>query len=306
MTIRIVFLGSPEFALPSLEELARTFNVVGVVTQPDKRSGRGRKLVPGEVKDLATFLGLPIMQPERLRTVQALAQLKTWQPDVMVVVAYGQVLPKEALEIPTRGCLNVHASLLPRWRGASPIQAAIEAGDEKTGVTIMEMVQQLDAGPIVAQREVPIRPNTFADELSQQLAWLGARTLVDVLPSWYSGKLKTVPQNEAEVTYAPMLKKSQGIINFEESAEHILRKIYAYHPWPGTVFDYKDQNIKILDAHVHDTFGAEPGLHYVVNGLPAIGTSECLLVLDKVQPAGKKPMSGEDFLRGQRDWLGEN
>lgn len=306
MSIRIVFLGSPEFALPSLEELTRTFNVVGVVTQPDKRSGRGRKLVPGEVKELAGSLELPIMQPERLRTVQAMAQLKAWQPDVMVVVAYGQILPQEVLDIPTRGCLNVHASLLPRWRGASPIQAAIEAGDAKTGVTIMEMVQQLDAGPIVAQREVPIRPNTFADELSQQLAWLGARTLIDVLPSWYSGELKAVPQNEAEVTYAPMLKKNQGIINFEESAELILRKIYAYHPWPGTVFNYKGQNVKILDAHVHDTFGAEPGLHYVVNGLPAIGTSECLLVLDKVQPAGKKPMSGEDFLRGQRDWLGEN
>lgn len=303
MSAKIVFMGSPDFAVPSLEELAKEFDVVGVITQPDRPFGRGQKLAPSAVKAIAETLDLPVFQPESMRSPEALAQLKAWQPDLMVVAAYGQILPKEVLAVPAKGCLNVHASLLPRWRGASPIQAAIEAGDPNTGVTIMEMVYKLDAGPIVAQREVPIRSATFADELGQQLAYLGARTLVEILPAYLEGSLKAVPQDESLVTYAPMLKKNQSRLNFNESAEQIVRKVHAYHPWPGTSFEHKGLHIKVLDAHVHHTFSTEPGLKYVVNGLPAVGTSECLLVLDKVQPAGKKPMTGEDFLRGQRDWL---
>lgn len=303
MSAKIVFMGSPDFAVPSLEELAKEFDVVGVITQPDRPFGRGQKLAPSAVKAIAETLDLPVFQPESMRSPEALAQLRTWQPDLMVVAAYGQILPKEVLAVPAKGCLNVHASLLPRWRGASPIQAAIEAGDPNTGVTIMEMVYKLDAGPIVAQREVPIRSATFADELGQQLAYLGARTLVEILPAYLEGSLKAVPQDESLVTYAPMLKKNQSRLNFNESAEQIVRKVHAYHPWPGTSFEHKGLHIKVLDAHVHHTFSTEPGLKYVVNGLPAVGTSECLLVLDKVQPAGKKPMTGEDFLRGQRDWL---
>lgn len=296
-------MGSPDFAVPSLEELAKEFDVVGVITQPDRPFGRGQKLAPSAVKAIAETLDLPVFQPESMRSPEALAQFRTWQPDLMVVAAYGQILPKEVLAVPAKGCLNVHASLLPRWRGASPIQAAIDAGDPNTGVTIMEMVYKLDAGPIVAQREVPIRSATFADELGQQLAYLGARTLVEILPAYLEGSLKAVPQDESLVTYAPMLKKNQSRLNFNESAEQIVRKVHAYHPWPGTAFEHKGLHIKVLDAHVHHTFSTEPGLKYVVNGLPAVGTSECLLVLDKVQPAGKKPMTGEDFLRGQRDWL---
>jgi len=303
MSPRIVFLGSPDFAVPSLEELAGHYTVVGVITQPDRPFGRGQKMAPSAVKDAAQSLGLPVYQPESLRTLEAFSKLNAWQPDVMVVAAYGQILSQAVLDVPTKGCLNVHASLLPRWRGASPIQAAIEAGDEKTGVTIMEMVQKLDAGPIVAQREVPLRSATYADELSQQLAFLGARTLLEVLPDWLNGTLKAVPQDESQVTYAPMLKKNQGLLSFDQPAIQLVRKVHAYHPWPGTSFEYMGQNIKVLDAHVHDTFNAEPGMRYSVNGLPAIGTSECLLVLDMVQPAGKRPMRGEDFLRGQRDWI---
>ena len=263
-------------------------------------------MAPSAVKDTALSLDLPVYQPESLRIVEAYARIKSWQPDVMVVAAYGQILPREILSIPKKGCLNVHASLLPRWRGASPIQAAIEAGDKATGVAIMEMVRKLDAGPIVTQREVPLRATTFADELSQQLAYLGARALVEVLPAWLEGELKAVPQDESLVTYAPMLQKSQSKLDFNETAEQLVRKVHAYYPWPGTSFEHNGQLIKVLDAHAHGTFSTEPGLHYVVNGLPAVGTSECLLVLDKVQPAGKKPMSGEDFLRGQRDWIDQD
>ena len=296
-------MGSPDFAVPSLEELAKVYDVVGVITQPDRPFGRGQKLAPSAVKAIAETLDLPVFQPESMRSADALAQLKAWQPDLVVVAAFGQILPREVLAVPGRGCLNVHASLLPRWRGASPIQAAIEAGDATSGVSIMEMVYKLDAGPVVAQREVPIRSATFADELGQQLAYLGARTLVEILPAYLDGNLKAVPQDEALVTYAPMLKKNQSRLNFNESAEQIVRKVHAYHPWPGTSFEHKGLHIKVLDAHVHHTFNTEPGLKYVVNGLPAVGTSDCLLVLDKLQPAGKKPMTGEDFLRGQRDWL---
>ena len=303
MSPRVVFLGSPDFAVPSLEELAKNHDVVGVITQPDRPFGRGQKVAPSAVKDSALALDLPVYQPESLRTLEAYAKISAWQPDVMVVAAYGQILSREVLSIAKKGCLNVHASLLPRWRGASPIQAAIEAGDTTTGVTIMEMVQKLDAGPVVARREVPLRSGTFADELSQQLSYLGARTLIEVLPAWLDGMLKAVPQDDSLATYAPMLKKSQSKLDFNETAEQLVRKVQAYYPWPGTSFEHNGQLIKVLDAHVHDTFGAEAGLHYVVNGLPAVGTGECLLVLDKVQPAGKKPMSGEDFLRGQRDWL---
>lgn len=303
MIAKIVFMGSPDFAVPSLEELAKVYNVVGVVTQPDRPFGRGQKLAPSAVKAIAETLDLPVFQPESMRSSEALAQLKAWQPDLMVVAAYGQILPKEVLAVPSKGCLNVHASLLPRWRGASPIQAAIEAGDPKTGVTIMEMVYKLDAGPIVAQREVPIRSATFADELGQQLAYLGALTLVEILPAYLGGTLKAIPQDDSLVTYAPMLKKSQSRLNFNENAELLARKVHAYHPWPGTSFEHKGLHIKVLDAHVHYTYNTEPGLKYAVNGLPAVGTGQNLLVLDKLQPAGKKPMSGEDFLRGQRDWL---
>lgn len=303
MSAKIVFMGSPDFAVPSLEELAKVYDVVGVITQPDRPFGRGQKLAPSAVKAIAETLDLPVFQPESMRSADALAQLKAWQPDLVVVAAFGQILPREVLAVPGRGCLNVHASLLPRWRGASPIQAAIEAGDATSGVSIMEMVYKLDAGPVVAQREVPIRSATFADELGQQLAYLGARTLVEILPAYLDGNLKAVPQDEALVTYAPMLKKNQSRLNFNESAEQIVRKVHAYHPWPGTSFEHKGLHIKVLDAHVHHTFNTEPGLKYVVNGLPAVGTSDCLLVLDKLQPAGKKPMTGEDFLRGQRDWL---
>ena len=303
MSPRIVFLGSPDFAVPCLEDLAKDYNIVGVVTQPDRPFGRGQKLAPSAVKDAALALGLPVYQPESLRSLEAFAKLSSWQPDLMIVVAYGQILSEAVLNIPTMACLNVHASLLPRWRGAAPIQAAIEAGDSKTGVTIMQVVPKLDAGPIISQREVPIRPGTFADELSQQLAYLGAKTLLETLPAYLDGRLKPVPQDESKVSYAHMLKKSQSKLDFKETAELIVRKVHAYHPWPGTFFEHKGLRIKVLDAHVHDTFGAVPGLHYVVNGLPAVGTAECLLVMDKLQPAGKKPMSGEDFLRGQRDWL---
>lgn len=303
MNARVIFMGSPDFALPTLEELHNNTQVVGVVTQPDRPAGRGRQPMPCPVKQLADHLRIPVFQPLSLRKPGALEQLEAWQPDLIVVAAFGQILPKSVLALPPKGCLNVHASLLPRWRGASPIQAAILAGDERSGVTIMLMEEGLDTGPILTQRTVPIRPGTTGAELSQQLAFLGAATLTEILPSYLSGMLAPLMQADILATYAPMLKKSDGLLDFHQPALTLTRKVHAYFPWPGTYFVLNGKQIKVLDAHPHDTFESEIEGHYIVNGLPAVGTSEGLLVLDRLQPEGKRGMPGSDFLNGQPGWL---
>ncbi len=303
MNARVVFMGSPDFALPTLEELHRRTQVVGVVTQPDRPAGRGRLLMPCPVRQLAEKLEIPVFQPLSLRKPDALEQLSAWQPDLIVVAAFGQILPKNVLALPPKGCLNVHASLLPRWRGASPIQAAILAGDERSGVTIMLMEEGLDTGPILAQRTVPIRPGTTGAELSQQLSFLGAATLIEILPSYLSGMLAPLTQADGLATYAPLLKRSDGLLDFTQSALALTRKVHAYSPWPGTYFILNGKQIKVLDAHPHDTFESEVEGRYIVNGLPAVGTSEGLLVLDQLQPEGKRGMSGGAFLNGQPNWL---
>jgi len=304
-TARIVFMGSPDFALPTLDALSERFEVVGVVTQPDRPAGRGRQPQACPVKQMADLLGIPSFQPLSLRTPEALDRLRNWAPDLIVVVAFGQILPKSILNLPPKGCINVHASLLPRWRGAAPIQAAIAAGDLRTGVTIMQMEAGLDTGPILAQRDVPIRPDTQAGELSEQLAHLGAKALLDVLPSYLNGMLAPLPQNHELATYAPKLSKADSLLDFSKPALQLVHLINAYNPWPGSHIVFNGKNIKVLEAHAHDSFTSEPNEHYVINGLPAIGTSEGFLVIDRLQPEGKKPMSGEAFLNGQPGWLAD-
>ncbi|MGB4595196.1 MAG: methionyl-tRNA formyltransferase [Anaerolineaceae bacterium] len=304
-TARIVFMGSPEFALPTLEALSSRYDVVGVVTQPDRPAGRGRLSQACAVKQMADLLGIPSYQPLSLRTPEALKRLKNWSPDLIVVVAFGQILPKAVLNLPPKGCINVHASLLPRWRGAAPIQAAIAAGDDRTGVTIMQIEAGLDTGPILAQRDVPIRTDTQAGELSDQLAHLGAKALIDILPSYLNGMLAPLPQNSDLATYAPKLSKADSLLDFTKPASHLIRLINAYNPWPGSHFVFKGKQVKVLEAHVHDTFESEPNERFVVNGLPAVGTSDGFLVIDRLQPEGKKAMTGEAFLNGQPGWLAD-
>jgi len=303
MNTRIVFMGSPDFALPTLQALYEHYQVVGVVTQPDRPAGRGRQLQASPVKQAAQTLGLEVYQPVSLRKPEVLAQLSAWAPDLIVAAAFGQILPKAVLDLPPKGCLNVHASLLPRWRGASPIQAAIAAGDDHSGVTIMLMDEGLDTGPILSQRSVPLPLGITGSQLSKQLAELGARTLIEILPSYLDGMVAPLPQNENEATYAPMLKKSDGLLDFNRSALELTRKVNAYQPWPGTYFNFNSRQLKVLAAHPHDTFDSSIGARYIVNESPAVGTAQGLLVLDRVQPEGKKPMSGSDFLRGQPNWL---
>ena len=303
MDLRVVFMGSPEFAIPTMEALNKHTKLVGVVTQPDRRAGRGRLAQPCPVKQRADELALPTFQPFSLKKTAAVSELAKWQPDLIVVAAFGQILPQAVLELPKFGCLNVHASLLPRWRGAAPIQAALAAGDQRSGVSIMLMDAGLDTGGVLAQREVPIKPHTTADSLSAQLAELGAILLIETLPAYLSGKLKPQPQDDSASTYAPKLTRADGLLDFEEPGEILARKVFAYQPWPGTYFLYHGRQIKVLEAHTQEILQSQPGARYVVNKQPALGTSTGLLVLDRVQPEGKRPMDGREFLNGQADWL---
>jgi methionyl-tRNA formyltransferase len=298
---KIVFMGSPDFALPVLQALHENYSLVGVVTQPDRAAGRGRELKSPPVKTLAQELGIPVIQPEKLRQPEALEQLRAWSPDVIVVAAFGQILRQEVLELPPFGCLNVHASLLPRWRGAAPINAAILHGDEETGVTIMKMDAGLDTGPILSQRAVRIAPDETAGSLFGKLSALGADLLLDTLPGYLGGQIAPHPQPEEGVTYAPMLKKEEGQLGFAQPAEELARKVRAFNPWPGTYFEWDGNLLKVHRAGTGPGKGRE-GQRLVVNGLPAVGTSDGLLVLEEVQPAGKKPMSGRAFLAGAREW----
>jgi len=303
MAYSIVFMGSPDFAVPSLKALTEQFEVVGVVTQPDRRAGRGRTLQAPPVKEFALQLGLPVIQPIRLgRDPEALARLQAWQPDVIVVVAFGQILRANVLDLPPFGCINVHASLLPRWRGAAPINAAILHGDEQSGVSIIKLDEGVDTGPVLSQCAIPITPDEDAAALSDRLAHLGAELLAETLPQYLSGTISPQPQDETLATYAPMLRKQDGELDFNRPAEELVRQVRAFSPWPGTYTHWKDQPLKVHRTHAHPGSGQPPGQHTEQDGLPAIATSEGLLVLDELQPAGKKAMAGEIFLRGARDW----
>ncbi|MFZ6029651.1 MAG: methionyl-tRNA formyltransferase [Chloroflexota bacterium] len=303
MDLRVVFMGSPEFALPTLQALAEHYPVVGVVTQPDKPAGRGRTLTPPPIKVLAGQLGLPVIQPRRLRQPEAMEQLEAWNPNLIVVAAFGQILKPEVLDLPQWGCINVHASLLPRWRGAAPIQAAILAGDAETGVSIMQMDAGIDTGPVFSRRAVPIDPHDTAGTLGARLATLGAGLLLETLPACLSGAITPSPQEDGEPTYAPMLKKEDGLLNFHEAASALARRVRAFQPWPGTFFFWQDQPLKVLRARAVAEEIATPGRRVLYQGLPAVGAADGLLVLDEVQPAGKKVMPGKVFLQGARGWL---
>jgi len=303
---RVVFMGSPEFSVPSLQALSAQYNVVGVVTQPDRPAGRGQMLTPPPVKALAQRLGLPTMQPQKIRLPEAMQQLLDWKPDLIVVTAFGQILRQELLDLPPYGCINVHASLLPRWRGAAPINAAILHGDPQSGVTIMRMEAGIDTGPLISQRATTIAPAETASSLAERLATLGAELLVKTLPGYLSGELTPRPQDEALATYAPMLKKEDGELDFQLSAAELERKVRAFQPWPGAFTSWQGAPLKVQRARcVFDPekeTGLSAGEHTIYQGLPAIGTAQGLLVLDEIQPAGKKPMAGKIFLQGARNW----
>jgi len=298
---KIVFMGSPDFSLPSLHALEKNYEVVGVVTQPDRASGRGRELKSPPVKTLALELGIPVMQPEKLRAPEAMEQLRAWAPDLIVVAAFGQILKKDVLELPRYACINVHASLLPRWRGAAPINAAILHGDEETGVTIMCMDVGLDTGPMLTKKSIRLMPTDTAGSVTQALSTLGADLLIETLPRWIAGEIQPQAQNDTLATYAPMLKKENGKLDFTRDANELERLIRAFNPWPGAFMDSNGTILKVQRAHVEQG-NAEAGQRLIAQDQPAVGARGGLLILDEVQPAGKKPMSGKSFLAGARNW----
>jgi methionyl-tRNA formyltransferase len=298
---RIVFMGSPDFAVPSLRALAKQYAVVGVVTQPDRPSGRGREVKAPPVKTIALDLGLPIIQPEKLRAPEAMDQLRLWAPDLIVVAAFGQILRPDVLALPVHGCINVHASLLPRWRGAAPIQAALIAGDAQTGITVMKMDQGVDTGAIISQRGIPIEAEDTGGSLTGKLSILGADLLSETLPRYLSGELQPQIQDEGKAAYAPMLKKEDARLDLAQPGDELVRRVRAFNPRPGAFIEWDHELLKVHSAHI-ESVKASVGRRSVYDGQAAVGTGNGLLILDMVQPAGKKAMSGRAFLAGAREW----
>lgn len=305
---RVVFMGTPHFAVPALAALDRHHQVVGVVTQPDRRAGRGRQIVTSPVKEEALAHGLPLFQPATLNTPEAVAHLADWQPAVIVVAAFGQILRTAVLTLPPHGCLNIHASLLPHYRGAAPIPAAILAGDPATGVTLMRMEKGLDTGPLLAQAGHPIHPDDTTGSLTAKLADLGAQLLIDTLPGWLSGEIQARPQDDAQATYCSTLEKKDGHLDWNRAATHLDCQVRACNPWPGTYTTWRGQRLKILRARARaaEPGGESPGTVLALEPGVGVTTGQGLLELHEVQLAGKKPMAADLFARGQRALIGSS
>jgi len=300
--IRIVFMGSPEFAIPSLISLIESCKVVGVVTQPDRPAGRGKALKAPPIKEIALKHEIQFIQPNKLREAGVFEKLQSWAPDVIVVVAFGQILRQNVLDLPKFGCVNVHGSMLPRWRGAAPIQAAILNGDEETGITIMKMDAGVDTGPILKQKSIKISDEATSESLGKSLSLLGADLLIGTLGGYLSGKLKPISQPEDGATYAPRLEKENGFLDFSKSALELDHQVRAYFPWPGTFMEIGNERIKVVATQIVDDINLEPGERGEFSGFPVVGTSQSGLMLEQVQPAGKKVMLGKIFLNGFRNW----
>ena len=298
--MRIVFFGTPEFAVPALEALIEgPDHVAAVVCQPDKPAGRGQHLAVPPVKRLALAAGVPVLQPAQLRTPDFAEVLRPLAPDLIVVAAYGKILPQSLLKLPPLGCINVHASLLPKYRGAAPIQWAILCGERTTGITIMQMNERMDAGDILAQHETHIGDAETYGELQERLAELGASILLEALVELCVGRLHARAQSEADVTLAPMIKKDDGRIDWTQSAVHIARMVRAFNPWPSAFTHLGGKLLKIHCAHARsDAARAAPGTVADTRGAVVVATGDGELELSEVQLEGRKRMSGAEFARG--------
>ena len=306
MMARVIFMGTPEFSVPTLRALDEHHQVVGVVTQPDRRAGRGRQLVESPVKQVALERDLPLFQPRTLNSPEAVPHLAAWRPHAIVVAAFGQILPVPVLDLPPHGCLNVHASLLPRYRGAAPIAAAILNGETVTGITIMRMDEGLDTGPILAQAECPIAPDDTTGSLTAKLAELGAQLLVETLDGWLVGAVQAQPQDDSRATYCSQMEKKNGLLDWGRSAAYLDRQVRACDPWPGAFTRWQGQRLKILQAKPLPEWQGEGQPGQVVEMGEGIGviSGQGALELLEVQLAGKKPMPAAVFARGKRDFAG--
>ena len=299
-TLRIVFFGTPEFAVPSLRALlASSDPVVEIVCQSDKPVGRGQHVAMPPVKQVALKHGIPILQPAKLRTPEFLEVLRDCSPDMIVVAAYGKILPTAVLDLPVHGCINVHASLLPKYRGAAPIQWAILRDEARTGITIMRMNERMDAGDILLQRTVAIGAEETYGELQTRLADLGALALLDALAQLHDGTLAAHPQREEEMTLAPMIHKEQGRIDWREPAPAIARKVRAFNPWPSAFTRFAGKLLKVHRAHAtEEPTSALAGTIMRIDAGIAVATGMGTLILDEIQLEGRKRLSGAEFARG--------
>ena len=309
---RLVFMGSPDFSVPSLRGLNEAFEICAIYTQPPRKAGRGMKLQPTAVANCASQLGLRCFSPIRLRgNAEEEARLASFEADLFVVIAYGLILPKSVLNIPPLGCINGHASLLPRWRGAAPIQRAIEAGDVQTGVTIMRMEEGLDTGPMLSNAAITLNDGMNAGNLHDALAARAAELMPPVINALMAGKIRATPQPKMGVTYATKISNAETQLGFELPASVLMRKICAFSPYPGASIKTRAGRLKLLSAKAltDDATDAAPGIFLgrsQTDGLRIACGDNSVLQITELQPAGKKPMSGAAFLNGQNWQVGEN
>ncbi|KHT60705.1 methionyl-tRNA formyltransferase [Photobacterium gaetbulicola] len=304
--LKIVFAGTPDFAARHLAALLSSeHDVIAVYTQPDRPAGRGKKLTASPVKNIALEHNIPVYQPENFKSDEAKQQLVDLDADIMVVVAYGLLLPQAVLDTPKLGCINVHGSILPRWRGAAPIQRSIWAGDKETGVTIMQMDIGLDTGDMLKIATLPIEPSDTSASMYEKLAELGPVALVDCLTDIAEGKADPEKQDDALANYAKKLSKEEACINWADDAEHIERCIRAFNPWPMSYFVVAEQNVKVWQARVEaDNQGKAPGTILAADkqGI-LVATGQGALRLTELQPPGKKAMKAHDLLNSRREWF---
>lgn len=302
--MKIAFAGTPEFAVPSLAALiASDHEVVAVWTQPDRPAGRGKKLTPSPIKQLAESHGIVVYQPQSLRDSEAQQLMADLQLDLLVVAAYGLILPQAVLSLPTLGCVNVHASILPQWRGAAPIQAAILAGDKETGVTIMQMDVGLDTGDMLLISKTAIGDNESAGDLTERLAQIGADALLDSLQDLPTLQANATPQDDNASSHAGKIKKQHALIDWQDSAEHISRQVRAYNPWPVAYTHLNEERLRLWQAHVVDQgkHQAEPGSVLAFNAdAMHIATGDGVLAVTELQMPGKRRQAVTDFLNAHQ------
>jgi methionyl-tRNA formyltransferase len=309
MKNRIVFMGTPAFSVPALRAIveSKLFEICGIYTQPDKLAGRGRKTSVSPVKELAVSYGLEVIQPKTLRSEEEVARMRSLKADIAVVSAYGKIIPENILDIPTYGCINVHPSLLPKYRGATPIPSAILNGEHITGVSIMLLDAGMDTGPLFRQKEERIDDSDNTATLSERLSIISADVLMEVLPLWLQGKIRPEPQDNSKATYTQVISKEDGKIDWNLSAVEIWRRVRAFQPWPGCFTTWKGRNLKISKAIPEETSTSQPGK--VVRLPEKSGTTagiECgdgILGILRLQLEGKKDMSLDEFIRGQKDFI---
>ncbi|MCL1885025.1 MAG: methionyl-tRNA formyltransferase [Defluviitaleaceae bacterium] len=307
--MKVVFMGTPAFAVPALNALISQHEVLAVCTQPDRPAGRGHKLQPSPIKEAALAHNLPILQPKTLRLSESKEireELKSFGADIFIVAAYGLLLPKGILNMPPKGCINIHASLLPKYRGASPIHSAILNGDRETGITIMHMDIGLDTGDMILQKKIAISPDDNLQSLHDKMAQLGSEAILEALSQIENKTAQRIPQNEQEATHAPLIKKSDGIINWNNPSEKIINQTRALNPWPGCFTTHNDQPLKIWckeSSFAENT--KSPGTVLSTTKNLIIKTADGCVSITEIQALGKKRMPCADFLRGYKIQIGD-